>query len=107
METARHDSRDRLKIAALTGTASRHAARKTSGQYDRDAAIAELHTVSTDPHLLAHAICSPRHWQYRTLRAMLLEAGADEQDLDEVAAYIDERLRKAGFPVGELADDQE
>jgi hypothetical protein len=101
METARHDSKDRLRIASLTGTASRHAALKTSSTYDQAAAIAELHSHSTDPHLLAHAICNPRHWQYRTIRALLIAAGASVEDMDEIAAAIAERQQRTGPPVGE------
>ncbi len=99
METAKHASADRIRIAALTGTAERHAVLKIRGGYDREAAIAELHEVSTDPHLLAHAIGSTRHWMYRTLRALLVEAGATESDLDEISASADDRMRN--FPLGD------
>ncbi len=102
METARHDSADRIRIAQLTGIASRHAGLKTKGGYDRAAAVAELHTVSTDPHLLAHAIPGLRHWQYHTIKAMLIDAGAEAEEVEQIAAAIDERQRRAGFPVGEV-----
>lgn len=107
VETAKHASADRIRIAQLTGTAERHAALKIHGGYDRQAAIAELHSISTNPHLLAHAIGSTRHWMYRTLRALLLEAGAAESDMDEIAAAIDERLRARGFPIGHVPDGAE
>lgn len=106
METARHDSADRIRIAQLTGIASRHAGLKTKGGYDRDAAVAELHAVSTDPHLLAHATQSPRHWQYRTIKAMLIAAGAEAEEIEHIAADEDEQLQRFGFPAGELGGDQ-
>ena len=106
METSRHDTQDRLRIASLTGTAARHAGRKLHVDYDQAAAIAELHSHSTDPHLLAHAICSPRHWQYRTIRALLIAAGADVDDMDEIAAAIDRRQQSTGLPVGEAPDGE-
>lgn len=101
METARHDSADRIRIAQLTGVASRHAGLKTKGGYDQAAAIAELHTISTDGHLLAHAITGTRHWQYRTIKAMLIAAGAAPDDIEAIAEAIDERQQQVGFPVGE------
>jgi hypothetical protein len=111
METARHDSADRIRIAQLTGVASRHAGLKLreDGSYDQAAAIAELHTVSADPHLLAHAITGTRHWQHRTIKAMLIAAGALPDDIVAIAEAIDERQQKIGFPVGEgpWSEDQE
>lgn len=106
METARHDSADRIRIAQLTGIASRHASLKTGGSYDQAAAVAELHTVSEDPHLLAHAICGSREWQFRTIRAMLIAAGADPGEVDLMAAALDERHRRTRFPVGEAGQGE-
>lgn len=107
METARHDSADRIRIAQLTGIASRHAGLKTKGGYDQAAAIAELHTISSNPHLLAHATQATRHWQYRTIRAMLVAAGARQEDVEEMAAEMDERHRRIGFPVGLVEQDDQ
>lgn len=107
METARHDSADRIRIAQLTGVASRHAGLKTKGGYDQAAAVAELHSylVGADPelvpHLLAHATQGKRHWQYRTIKAMLIAAGASPDDIVAIAEQIDARQQKFGFPVGE------
>lgn len=102
METARHDSADRIGIAQLTGVASRHAGLKLKDDaYDLALAVAELHTISTDPHLLAHAITGTRHWQYRTVKAMLIAAGANVDDIEAIAEQIDEMQQRTGFPVGE------
>jgi hypothetical protein len=105
METAGHDRRDQLVIAALTGIASRHAGLKTRGGYDQAAAVAELHEVSTDPHLLAHATQVPKHWQYRTIKAMLIAAGASEDDIVAIAEQTTARLERFGFPVGEMPQE--
>lgn len=107
MDTADHDSADRIRIAQLTGIASRHAGLKTRGGYNQAAAVAELHTISTDPHLLAHATQTPRHWQYRTIRSMLVAAGAKQEEVEQIAADVDQRMERFGFPVGQVEQDDQ
>lgn len=110
METARHDSADRIRIAHLTGIAKNHAGRKTGLGYDRDAAVAELlgELEGVDPelkpHLLAHATPGTRNWRYQTIKAMLVAAGADVGEVEEMAAGVDARMARVGFPVGELGE---
>ncbi len=90
--TSRHPRNEQLAIAALTGTAHRWANHIMRGNLDHPTeAITELHTISTDVHLLAHAISGTRHWQHSALEALLLLAGADPEDLAAIAADIDQR----------------
>lgn len=111
METSLHDSADRLVIAALSGIAAKHAGLKIRGGYDRATAAAELHfALGNVPaekrlHLLAHATPSTRHQYFRTIKAMLVEAGADEDEVDEIAEDSQARLDQFGFPLG-TADEQ-
>lgn len=99
METAKHKSEDRLLIAMLSGEARNLAKGKLDLTFDRAVAVAALHAISDDPHLLAHAICHPGHFQYRTIRAMLLAAGTTAEHLEEVIADL-VRRQDSGPPIG-------
>ena len=102
MDTARHSKTERLAIAALSGITSRHAARSHHDScYDENAAIAELHTVSRDPHLLAHAARGPREPLWEPTRLLLIAAGATPEEVDAHAATVDARQQKLGLPIGE------
>lgn len=92
MDTPRHSDRDRIAIARLAGTAARHAI-AIAGRvgYDEAAAIAELHSISTDGHLLAHGTPGSDDWRYPAVRALLLAAGADEAAMDEAEAVMAKR----------------
>lgn len=92
--TASHNRADRLTIAALCGTVQRWAGHILRGNLDYPAeAIAELHTISTDPHLIAHAALETRHWQHSTIEALLLLAGAGAKDMAEIVAQLDAKAR--------------
>ena len=101
MDTARHTTAERVAIAALSGITSRHAGRSRHEGYDQAAAIAELHSVSRDPHLLAHAARGPREPLYEPTRALLIAAGATAEEVDAHAAFVDALQQRLGLPVGE------
>lgn len=76
---------ERVLVARLSGVAARHA----SGQEARSAAVlgmvpgdpvADLHAVSTDPHLLSVAAAmyvGDDHWYGSAALSLLVTAGAD------------------------------
>lgn len=107
METPKHDSADRIRIAQVSGTVQRHATLKIHGDgYDETTATAELRGITTDPHLLAHGTVRTRHWMFRPVRALLIAAGADQADVDQLAADMETRMGGIGFPVGAQGEDQ-
>ena len=101
MDTARHSKAERHAIAAITGVTSRHAGLSQHDGYDQSAAVAELHTITRDPHLLAHAARGPREPLYEPTRELLIAAGATPQEVEAQAAAVDARQQKLGLPVGE------
>lgn len=83
----RHNNADRLLEARVTGILGRYASRTP---VDVEAAVREIHAVTTDPHLLGH--CWPPAPESRPLfwpdfphpfadqeRRILAAAGADPQ----------------------------
>ncbi len=98
MRSADHTRDDAIRIASLCGAAARLAYPLTRNlEHDLTAAIAELHGIVRNadpkdvPHLLAHAINAPAHWMHDATRQLLLAAGADERDMDAIAADIGRR----------------
>lgn len=87
---------DRILVARLYGAAGRHA---NQGVPD-DEAIAELRGITTRPDLLAQAAGMFRasdhpwpEWNAHAVR-LLLDAGADPELLDVVAAEVRVRLAR-------------
>lgn len=91
MEPCQHDSKERIRIAQISGTAMRHAVKLANGRGNFDEAVAELHTISTDPHLLAHGQCGDGYWPSTCIRALLEAAGAAPEYIE---AFADELLRR-------------
>lgn len=95
--TASHNNDDRITIARLSGAIQRLAYPLYRGYdtYNEQAAIAELQAITRGsdpelvPHLLAHATSGNRHFLHPATRHLLLAAGADQADLDRIAAHID------------------
>ena len=87
--TTTHDSRERVVIASLAGAVQRLAyPLYRDGTYNEQAAVAELHSISRDPHLLAHAIGDQRHYLHHAVKQVLLAAGANQEHLEAIAADI-------------------
>lgn len=80
-----HARRDRIAVAQLCGTVQRHAGQDST----TDEAVAELHTITTDPHLLAHATTSTDRRIHGRVVELLLAAGADPQALAQAQAEVD------------------
>jgi hypothetical protein len=93
VDMPQHDRDERLAIAAVCGGASRLARQLARGEVDLAAAIAELHTHTDKPHLLAHGV-RPRGDEYdaEPIEQLLLAAGATAEDIAQVRADQDERL---------------
>lgn len=96
MESTRHSDEDRILIAQLTGQLIRSA----QAVHYEDATIAQavkqLHAISTDRHLIAHALGDPAG-RGETVVAIAVAAGVD---LDE--ARQTERRPRSAIPGGEL-----
>lgn len=79
-----------IVVAQLGGTAQRHVHRQHGAECDQAAAVEELHTLSTDPRLLAHTAARhrPGGIDPRTVevRHLLITAGADVELLAELDA---------------------
>jgi hypothetical protein len=84
VETSKHRQPDRIRIAGLAGTIERHAYRVTRSEGTVDEAVAELHTISTDPHLLAHAAGDPARSTYSVRLRILEAAGAAMAEVDQI-----------------------
>jgi hypothetical protein len=94
MDTPRHERDDRITIARVCGTGERYATRlanPANGPADFDAGVAELRSITTDPHLLAHGTAASDIWFHDTMRELLIAAGADPAAMEEVRAIIDRR----------------
>lgn len=88
MKTPQHDSRDRIRIAEVSGALSNLAAKVIRGELTDEQAVAELHAITTDRHLLAHGLGNPGMWAADSVPLRLaLAAGVD---LVEAAAIYDE-----------------
>lgn len=88
MDVPRHSRDECLIIASISG-----AVQRLIRHPDQEAAIAELRTHTTEPHLLAHGALlgdDPLGIRDR-VRALLLKAGATEPELDRVQADFDAR----------------
>ncbi len=90
--TASHNQDDRIAIASLSGAVRRLAYPLYRGYdtYDEQAALAELRSISTDGHLLAHATSGTKHFLHPATKHLLLAAGANAVDLDAIAEHIDQ-----------------
>jgi hypothetical protein len=88
VQTPRHDSRDRIRIAEVSGALSNLAGKVRRGELAQDQAVAELHDITRDPHLLAHGLGVPGKWGTESVVLQLaLAAGVD---LDEAQRIHDE-----------------
>lgn len=88
-----HARRDRIAVAQLRGTVQRHAGRdSTTGE-----AVTELHGITTDPHLLAHATTSRDRRIHGRVVGLLLAAGADPQALEQAQAEVDANNASGGL----------
>lgn len=82
MRLVHHGHANRLLIAKVQGIVARHA---DHPPVDLDAAVAEIHAVTADPHLLGHAWTWPPQYDVDTdprmedKNAILTAAGADPQ----------------------------
>lgn len=87
-QTPKHNRADRLAIAEVSGALSNLAGKVIRGELDQAAAVAELHAITRDPHLLAHGLGDPAKWSANSVPVQLaLAAGVD---LVEAAAIYDE-----------------
>lgn len=106
MRLPSHNSRDRITVSKLSGTSSRHASHLHQ-QPDRAVAVAEavaeLRSISTDKHLIAHATVGTRSHGYELRRELLLAAGADPAVLELEAAEVDRRI-EGGTMLSRLAE---
>lgn len=88
MQTPRHDSRDRIRIAEVSGALTNLASKIRDGRLTQDQAVAELHDITRDPHLLAHGLGNPGKWAAGSVVLQLaLAAGVD---VDEAQRIHDE-----------------
>ncbi len=92
MKIPQHDSRDRIRIAEVSGALTNLAGKVRSGQLTQDQAVAELHAITRDGHLLAHGLggClgAPEAWAAESPPLQLaIAAGVD---LTEAAAIYTE-----------------
>lgn len=89
MRLVLHRSADRLLIARVQGIVARHA---DHPPVDLQAAVAEVHAVTDDAHLLGHAWWWPPRYAVDTdpradeKNAILTAAGADPQHPDREMA---------------------
>lgn len=103
MDTPQHTNHERILIAMLTGTASRHASKTLNNRYNQTEAITELHAISDNPHLLAHATRGTTDHLTAATRTLLLAAGATAADIDNINTCIDRRAER-GMPLARIAD---
>lgn len=86
METPKHDSADRLKIASVTGALSYLAGRvKQHGMTIAEGA-AELRAITADPHLLSHGLASRSRDE--VVVALAVAAGASAEEADAIHAEM-------------------
>lgn len=88
VKTPQHDSADRIRIASVKGALSNLAGKIRRGELDQAAAVAELHAITRDPHLLAHGLGAPGKWG--TGSVVLELALAAGIDVDEAQRIHDE-----------------
>lgn len=92
METPKHGTADRLLIAEVSGALTKLAGKVRDGQLTQDQAVAELHAITRDPHLLGHGLggClgEPGRWDPTTMVMRLAVAAG--VDLTEAAATYTE-----------------
>lgn len=95
-----HRRAERLLVAQVSGAVAKHAARRP---LDVDAAVAELHAITTDPHLLGHAWRWPEDekifpdpWR-DAVNTILGAAGADPQHPTRVTT-MSYRAEPGGVP---------
>jgi hypothetical protein len=93
VELSKHGQAERIAVARLGGTAERHAYKGDA--LDLAAAVAELHAIATDPHLLAHAAAPHTDVEevWPATATILQAAGAH---LDEARAIWAHHLSIAG-----------
>lgn len=88
MQTPQHDSRDRIRIASVAGALSNLAGKVRGGELTDEQAVAELHAITRDPHLLAHGLLGclggPDRWTADAVPLRLAVAAG--VDLDEARA---------------------
>jgi hypothetical protein len=90
----------------VTGTLQRYATRLANpdnGHVDFDTGVAELRSVTTDPHLLAHGTPASDEWWREDGDRLLLAAGADPAAMAQARADHDRR-RATPDLIAQLAD---
>ncbi len=97
------DNRDRLTAASLQGRVA-HLAVGAGKTVDVDQAVAELHTITTDPAILGHvlgiylAMTEDGPGEYQTAAQVLRAAGADETTAQTMVVWQRERRGREQQP---------
>lgn len=102
----RYDSRAwRIAVAELTGVAARFTAGYGGQQPDDAAAVAEMRSITRDPHVLADAAAYLQRsdqWYRDAAVELLIAAGTTRELVDEYARR--QGKRRPGFDLGQFAE---
>lgn len=86
MQTPRHNARDRITIASVTGALSYLTGRVKDGTLTIEDGAAQLRAYTTDPHLLSHGLA--QHSRDDVLVALAVAAGASVAEADAIHAEM-------------------
>lgn len=87
VKTPQHDSRDRIRIAEVTGALSYLTGRMKHHGMTVEQGADELRKITTDPHLLSHGLAN-RNRDDETLVALAVAAGASVEEADRIHAEM-------------------
>lgn len=86
MKTPQHAKPDRLKIAQVTGALTNLRGKILRGELTQGQAVADLHTITTDRHLLSHGLAGMTH--IPGIVALAEAAGASATEAEAIHAEM-------------------